>query len=691
MNKKTFPIILLLALLFQPGLHRLNSESVQTKKAQKAFQYEVVVTLKLVQVHVTDKDGNPVTDLTKDEFILYDNGKLQTITDFEKHLQAIPEKPIEPEKKVVEMIDETKLPPSPDISSRMNRKFILFFATGGLARSKKAARHFIDTQIQPTDEVGVMSYSWITGLELHEYFTSDMEKVKEAIKNIKGPQGPGFRGSGGIPQSAASDAKGTTVRNQGPGNEAGGGQNRETQQQYSLTIKQLSSGQSATWSSPETENLNFLAETFVDGLKELAQSMRSIPGIKNVIFFSSGIPRSFLYGEWQTLRENYEEMGREFAAANSPVHAVSMIGPAPDQTLEMLAELTGGQFFHHVDYYENIAEQIQSVTSNYYVLGYYIDEERDGKYHDIKVEVKRKGCEVLGQKGYFNPKPFTELTEVEKQFHLIDLAMADDPYFQEPFNFSLIPLHCYPHEKSNFVLLTKIPLNRMEKVAGRKTELVTFIIDKKHDMFASSRAEINFLEIPEKTVYHYMITSLPPGHHYECRVVLRNLETGDGAVASSSVDIPEKLDSGIRLYPPLLLVPEKEAIYLKASREQEKKTEREDLSIANFFHFLSNRHSPLIDTLEKGVSKLFAVVHCSHREIDKPKIELSAHLTQISSGEKTQLTFSVLKAEKEEETNVLLIEINLPEMLPGRYSLEMTAQDSTSGLKSQAVQSFEVK
>jgi hypothetical protein len=68
-----------------------------------------------------------------------------------------------------------------------------------------------------------------------------------------------------------------------------------------------------------------------------------------------------------------------------------------------------------------------------------------------------------------------------------------------------------------------------------------------------------------------------------------------------------------------------------------------------------------------------------------------AHLIHHPSGERNRLLFSVLKAEKEEDSNVVLIEINLPEMLPGRYSLEMTAQDSTSGLKSSTVQSFNVR
>ena len=54
-------------------------------RTQKTLQHEVTVTLKLVQVIVTDKEGNPVTDLRKEDFILFDNGREQVLTEFEKH------------------------------------------------------------------------------------------------------------------------------------------------------------------------------------------------------------------------------------------------------------------------------------------------------------------------------------------------------------------------------------------------------------------------------------------------------------------------------------------------------------------------------------------------------------------------------------------------------------------------------
>ena len=62
-----------------------------------------------------------------------------------------------------------------------------------------------------------------------------------------------------------------------------------------------------------------------------------------------------------------------------------------------------GKYFGNIKNYENIMQEIHNTTGSYYVLGYYIDEKWDGRYHKIKVKVKRKGCEVRAQGGFFNP------------------------------------------------------------------------------------------------------------------------------------------------------------------------------------------------------------------------------------------------------------------------------------------------
>jgi len=627
-----------------------NPKPTQEKKSEIQLQHEVTVTLKLVQVYVLDKNGNPVTDLTKEDFILYDNGKLQTITDFEKHLL------LKPEKKVSEEIAKTELPPPEDVSSRMNRKFFLILdmdrnSAVGIRKSKKAALHFIDTQLQPTDEVSVFSYSFIRRLVVHQYLTSDHEKVKEVIKKIR--EVPGNL----LPEN--SSPKG------------GIGE---------IIIDR---------DIPSLEIID-ITNIFIEIIKELAKSLRHITGYKNIILFSGGLQDNLLISSEQVLLEKYEDMSKEFAASNSPVYTVNTSDAPHPLSLQMLSKLSGGKYFHDVDYYEKIAEQIQDVTSNYYVLGYYINEKWDGRYHEIKVEVKRSGCIVHAQGGYFNPKPFSKFSEFEKQLHLMELALSEKPHFQEPLRFPLLTLPCSNRKESNLVLLSEIPLFNMKEVTRQKTEMVTFIFDEENNIIDSSRGEINFSTIPQDIVYHYAIKSLSPGE-YKCSMVIRNTETGNGAVASSSTEIPEGIDYGIRLYPPLLLIPEKEAFYLKASIAQEEKREKEPLSLIDIYPFLTKKCSPLIEELDEGIKRLYAVVRCSVVHVQKPGIELLVYISQDLSGEKTLLPSHFLSSKQEEDTDILLIEILLPALEPGEYSLDFVAQETNTKLKSRVNRTLRVK
>ncbi|MEW6455561.1 MAG: hypothetical protein AB1410_02440 [Acidobacteriota bacterium] len=102
-------LIVFLAQIILTELYSYSSPIQQTEKKQQTIQHEVVVTLKLVQVYVTDKKGNPVLDLKKEDFIIYDSGKKQPITEFEKHILSLPSAKTEIKP---EIIQETKILPS---------------------------------------------------------------------------------------------------------------------------------------------------------------------------------------------------------------------------------------------------------------------------------------------------------------------------------------------------------------------------------------------------------------------------------------------------------------------------------------------------------------------------------------------------------------------------------------------------
>jgi hypothetical protein len=88
-----------------------------------------------------------------------------------------------------------------------------------------------------------------------------------------------------------------------------------------------------------------------------------------------------------------------------------MSSPAdPESAPRLLADGTGGIFFQTSKYYEAFHE-IDSRTSNTYVLGFQTVRAPDRKYHRLKVEVKPKGLSVSAREGYLHLTPSDKIME----------------------------------------------------------------------------------------------------------------------------------------------------------------------------------------------------------------------------------------------------------------------------------------
>ncbi|MCK4496151.1 MAG: VWA domain-containing protein, partial [Candidatus Aminicenantes bacterium] len=223
-----------------------------------------------------------------------------------------------------------------------------------------------------------------------------------------------------------------------------------------------------------------------------------------------------------------------------------------------------------------------------------------------------------------------------------------------------------------------------------KTEHANFIFDNDNNVTFSTRGDIDFSLFSQERIYSYTILSLPPGM-YKCRTIIRNLKTGRAAVATSLVDVPEPLKSGMRLYQPLLLIPEKKSVFIKLTKDSKKDVKKELLSLNDIYPFISNKHSPLINVSDKDVSKLLAVVRCSFVDIQKPEVNISALLVEHASKKKIPLSLSILSSENQEDTVVLLIELQLPELITGRYSLNIVAEEVNTQSKSEVNTDFSVR
>jgi len=569
---------------------------------------------------------------------------------------------------------------------KLTRKFFLlidYFRNdlAGIKLAKRAALDFLDTQVQPADEVALLTFSPRKGLAFSQQLTTNHTNIREAIEKLNI-----------IPHLYDSLAVGPEGRAKGKENQADPDKDKI-----------------------EAEENARLTNQFSEEMGEFAKALRSLPGIKNIIFYSRGISRKILYDS--ALPESndssgtlgrYEDMLKELSTSSSSIYSINTQGakafldPEPNtrgiEALKQLSGQTGGSYFADVVHYEEINQSIQAITGNYYVLGYYVSESWDGKYHELDVRVKKRGYEVLAQGGYFSPKPFKEFSPFEKQVHLLDLATRENPTFQVPFKFGAVALLCSDQESSNLVLISEIPADLLKKSLGPRSEVNTLIFDSAGSMISSTRADINFSLLPDGTVFAYSLYSLEPGE-YQCRIVLRDRETGQGAVGSAAASIRQPDEPGaekLAVFPPLLLLPDKPAAFLRFAPQDEQSAAEgasQVETIRRIYRFVSNQHSPLVESISAEVKKLLAAVLCRIPGPENPDREVSfeVELTHKDSGEKFSFLPDIISSEKLGSLEAILFSIDLPALKAGQYTIEFMAVDSVTGAESRASREFLVK
>jgi hypothetical protein len=295
----------------------------------------------------------------------------------------------------------------------------------------------------------------------------------------------------------------------------------------------------------------------------------------------------------------------------------------------------------------------------------------DGSFHEIKVEVNKKGYEVRAQTGYFNPKPFREYSDLEKELHLFDLALTERPLLQTPLRFTLAPLSYAAGEEIRLEILAKIPEAVIQKFSGKKVELVSLVFDEKENLAGLQRAEADLTKYRGMDAFYTSGASLGPGQ-YRCRLVIRDLDTGDAAVASASARVTQKPSVGLSLHSPLLLVQASNFAYLEGTGAKKE----EAISWKEVYPYDRAQFSPIIGEAPTGTAKLYGVVPCSFQGIFLPNITLTAYLINSISSEKIPMTISVLSKSRKADVEIQFIEFPLSNIPPGRYLLYLHAEET---------------
>ncbi len=157
----------------------------QAPDTPRRATFSTTTNVVVVDVHVSDASGKPITSLTKDDFLLFEDGKPQTLLTCDlQHLESkvLPS----PERQLIER-NKTPAPPKPAAEAtppdkqtkfQDRRLMIMFFDFSSMQppeqiRAVNAAIKFLGTQMTASDMVSIMVFG--STLKTVQEFTDDRD------------------------------------------------------------------------------------------------------------------------------------------------------------------------------------------------------------------------------------------------------------------------------------------------------------------------------------------------------------------------------------------------------------------------------------------------------------------------------------------------------------------------------------
>ncbi len=665
---------------------------------------EVTVALKLLQAYVTTKDGKPVTDLTASDFEVTDNGQKMPVTHFENH--------------VVGGGDIS--PGGPVEALRLNRKFFFFFDFAftdprSSRKAREAALHFMDTAIKPGDEVGVLSYSPMRGLTIHEYLTTDHARVRNLVDGL------GLRSVVGRGESLTNFLYADELRHMLDEPLAA---NQGTAEGFFENLAKVQTG--GVVDEGRRQGYVDQARQFSQTFANLGRALRYVPGWKNLILFSAGISRALIYGERRGLdvpnmdanrpdqmmaemnaydnaqsnsgvRTEFGAALKELKTANSPIYAIDCTAPLGEvdinnpvasstgsreltgkDSLVQLAGESGGKYFANTMDYKNALDTVENITSAFYVVGYSVPAAWDGAYHKVKVKVLRPGCKVVSQNGYYNPKPFQEFSRFERLLQMTDLALSDNPLAQLPVEAPMVVMPVVVGGWPHLVAYAELPKDTAAAVVGKKSDAYLLIFDEGQGKSAIKSFRLKPPDGGPKDSLAVFAVPAKAGR-YSCRIIVQNAETGLAARGSAAVSFVNPVPATIWLDPPLLL---------KAATGWADLGAAPELTLSGLFGYDPAKYAPLTGPLPAGPQTVLAAIRLS---LGLPEAELDLTAIEAQGEAKIEVPVTVVQTHQEKSARWYVVEITFGDLKPGPHTLTIAARDKAGTQGNKTTTSFTVK
>ena len=435
---------------------QVGGDEYQPAETDSEFTFRVPVDVVVVNAVVSDESGRPVTDLTADDFEVYEDGEPQSIQTFTREsYQRVSvaedvERGEEPEPRSVGVEDS---------GVGQVRYLSLFIddltspSLGSYIQIRDAMRRFLKQSSQASDQVAIVSASGRfqvpftqdrarllqeisqlpKKLNISASFRSDCPEMSdlqaERIFNSTGARALEVAVSEVIRCQPWLMASETTPQETDPAIFAAGGFVGGVVT-GAATSQRLAEGWVRRLAAQQHRESEYRNRRLMLSLRHHVRSLKHFKGRKSLILCSDGFLSQERRYEMHEIIDSALRAGvilntldirglytTGYTATQGDQMALGgdlMIAKTQMRTEDMqlqaeaLAELageTGGIYFHGSNDLFAGLQKISDNQSLYYVLTYASPSQAsDGRYHRIKVNVRRPGLKISHRKGYFSQK-----------------------------------------------------------------------------------------------------------------------------------------------------------------------------------------------------------------------------------------------------------------------------------------------
>jgi VWFA-related protein len=581
-KKRTRPLAFVLAgLACAPGAAAQDPPPDQPRPQLIA---PVSVEVVRIEVVVTDKRRKPIADLTRDDFVILEEGKPQPIVQFQAFVRRV--------KPSAAPGQEPSVQPEPDDEAQLPARYIVLVIDDvhmqfdSLARLQKAMSRFIQTDLRPEDQVALVTTSGAGAVA--QEFTADRETLRATLSrlSIQDRRQAGFHGAPYLSEYQAElierddplavDAAVQETMAAGMFQDAVSAERYARQKARAILTE-------AVYSSRLT----------LETLESLTRGLANLSGRKVIFLVSDGFLTGLSYGTSTTydIRRIADAATKSgvvmYALDTRGLHATPPIAPAwsnrtaqganaglvdamqrrgfaaNSDSMNALAHDTGGFLVENANDLRGGLKEILDDTEAYYVLAYEPTERKqDGSFRKIEVKLpKTSGVRVRTRSGYFapaDPKLAAALPTAEAEARKAEQRRAE----LKTALYSLAPLNAVGVRlNSDFVSvdrgvtrlvvsgridLTRVPFVKVRDHHQTVLEAVAVVCDEDGDVVKTLPTDRSTLDLDDEGYERVLRTGLPyqkdvelgPGR-YQVRLAAREDATGLLGSARQWIEIPD--------------------------------------------------------------------------------------------------------------------------------------------------------